>query len=357
MTITDFAEQLPASKTKPGREDFSNEKIMDLMETTSGNWDAAFWSSKYLRLHIKLLGNNIITATCDCGRTQNEDLCKHIIAMLYAIQHAKGLISEQDAFVISDPGLIGGASVKDRNEMTRYAKLIREAFAAAKDVSGHIYRHQTNQVLKVPEKLLAQAQRSLEEKKYTEAANIALTILETIPFCVRKMEYGNSSTTDILDTAREIIATIANDPSQKELIKRFRKHGMTLNTDDKNISVSSDATQPVKPISQKLYRPVSETNPGVSAKNMTPGKDSPALITALADAKKTGNAKKIEMYRQCILSERRNKNDKLGVREMALELFESNPTKDYLSLIKETYTQVEWDQVGFDFVEKVNGKK
>lgn len=89
MTLQDFENQIDSKILKRGKEYFNNEHVEFLEETKKGYWTANVSGTDEYTVEIQL-GNkdSIKKCFCDCPYDYG-DICKHIVAVLYAISEEK----------------------------------------------------------------------------------------------------------------------------------------------------------------------------------------------------------------------------------------------------------------------------
>lgn len=89
MTLQDFENQIDSKILKRGKEYFNNDCIEFLEETKKGYWTANVSGTDKYTVEIQLDSKeNIKKCFCDCPYDYG-DICKHIVAVLYAISEDK----------------------------------------------------------------------------------------------------------------------------------------------------------------------------------------------------------------------------------------------------------------------------
>lgn len=87
MTLQDFESQIDSVILKRGKEYFNNDYVEFLEEIKKGYWTANVSGTDEYTIEIQLgSNNNIKKCFCDCPY---GDICKHIVAVLYAISEDK----------------------------------------------------------------------------------------------------------------------------------------------------------------------------------------------------------------------------------------------------------------------------
>ena len=89
MTLQDFENQIDSKILKRGKEYFNNDCVEFLEETKKGYWTANVSGTDEYTVEIQLDSKeNIKKCFCDCPYDYG-DICKHIVAVLYAISEDK----------------------------------------------------------------------------------------------------------------------------------------------------------------------------------------------------------------------------------------------------------------------------
>jgi len=84
MTLQSFEQSLPKAQLEKGQRYFENGYISDLEEWDIGKWNAIVSGSEDYTVQVQLKKGSIQKCLCDCPH--DVDYCKHIIAVLYALQ-------------------------------------------------------------------------------------------------------------------------------------------------------------------------------------------------------------------------------------------------------------------------------
>lgn len=85
MTLQDFEIQIDSSIIKRGKEYFNNDQVAFLEETKKGHWVANVIGKEEYNVEIQIGSKNSIKKKlCDCPYDYG-DVCKHVVAVLYAI--------------------------------------------------------------------------------------------------------------------------------------------------------------------------------------------------------------------------------------------------------------------------------
>lgn len=89
MTLQDFENQIDSKILKRGKEYFNNDCVEFLEETKKGYWTANVSGTDEYTVEIQLDSKeNIKKCFCDCPYDYG-DICKHVVAVLYAISEDK----------------------------------------------------------------------------------------------------------------------------------------------------------------------------------------------------------------------------------------------------------------------------
>jgi hypothetical protein len=406
MKLQDFESHVPKAENRTGREYFSREKVLDLMETGPGKWTAGiFGRTKLMDISVTLKGDKIVSASCPCETFKPGTFCKHVIAMLYAMRHAKGMMSDFEAFAGCDPGSVAPSTpTADREEMGAYANEIRKSFSALRDVSGHIYRQQSGALVKVPNRLIKMAKAAYEQNDFRKATNIVIATLYAIRVNMEKVEHGFSLTNDETYECFELLGQIVEATrDNKKLQERIYEHAIDgardlsydvefyqsewltlliekdLIGDERKDKDMMDAINLVIERARKLKMPnavkqmagfkyqyyrnrfrikamqwVLDTYPELKGQapidyDSRQTKELPADIDALEkimmEAERKNDRKNYLYYRYNLIRLLVTQNNKEGIRRIVGPLYKRSQQPAWLTMIRDTYSSGEWESV------------
>jgi len=89
MTLQNFEKHQPDHELKKGHDYFRTGHVNRLKETAPGEWEARVRGRETYEVAIVLEGNEIADVDCDC--ILETPYCKHVLAVLYALQERLGL--------------------------------------------------------------------------------------------------------------------------------------------------------------------------------------------------------------------------------------------------------------------------
>lgn len=103
LSLKNFEQQVGRTLLEKGRNYYENGAVISLEETGIDHWQAEVEGTETYEADVRLKGNNITDYFCNCP--YEGDLCKHIVAVLFAIReetnkpgHKKERASEREAF-------------------------------------------------------------------------------------------------------------------------------------------------------------------------------------------------------------------------------------------------------------------
>src|SRR5882757_9950779 len=89
MTLQNFEKHQPDHELKKGHDYFRTGHVNRLKETAPGEWEARVRGRETYEVAVVLEGTVIADVDCDC--ILEIPYCKHVIAVLYALQERLGL--------------------------------------------------------------------------------------------------------------------------------------------------------------------------------------------------------------------------------------------------------------------------
>jgi uncharacterized Zn finger protein len=84
MNIYNFEEKAMRVALDKGRDYYQSGKVSSLQKHDNGSWTAIVHSSEDYHIKIKMNGDEIRSCICDCP--YSDKVCKHSIAVLFAIR-------------------------------------------------------------------------------------------------------------------------------------------------------------------------------------------------------------------------------------------------------------------------------
>lgn len=221
MTLQNFEKHQPDNELKKGHDYFRTGHVNRLKEAAPGEWEARVRGRETYEVSVVLKGTVIADVDCDC--ILDIPYCKHVIAVLYALQerllgipatppaakdntvtttisirhlpeeHLRGFLSSYsdieegfgkmiEAYVMAEEG---------EREKVLYEMRIRHAARMAAEKSGGIEQQNLPQVIKPVDALLKKAEQAMKEKNYNRATDIILAVIETVTELIPSMEQSN----------------------------------------------------------------------------------------------------------------------------------------------------------------------
>ena len=85
MKITDFEKNITQKILDKGHQYFLEQRVVDLEKIAPGMWMAQVHGSDTYLVEVDMKRNSIVEWDCDC-LYEHGPICKHVVAMFYAIQ-------------------------------------------------------------------------------------------------------------------------------------------------------------------------------------------------------------------------------------------------------------------------------
>lgn len=122
LTLQNFDNQISGSILDRGKQYYKAGAILEIEETNDGLWHAEVEGSEFYSVEIQVHKNNTI-GECLCDCPYDGDICKHVIAVLYAIREEKTIpIDAAKAKApkkLSFEGLLAKISLKEYKEFAK----------------------------------------------------------------------------------------------------------------------------------------------------------------------------------------------------------------------------------------------
>jgi len=251
LTLKNLKNQISDKIVQRGYAYFTDGLVDDLEETKSGNWQAFVEGSDIYHIKISLKNDAIENYSCDCPY-DGGPVCKHIVAVLYAIQgeindgveiiksenkkdnksnnkehSGKELfleilnkIKEEDLknFIkeysshnkeFKNMLLARFSTLSNKDGKEKYFQLVRNAIKSGKGRDGFIDYYTVSKVFNPIYELLNQAKKMVAELNYTDAFAIAQSVVEEVVPAMSEMDDSNGEAGGAVDEAFEIIHNIA----------------------------------------------------------------------------------------------------------------------------------------------------
>ncbi|HEX8315743.1 MAG TPA: SWIM zinc finger family protein, partial [Flavisolibacter sp.] len=89
LTIYNFPSSISPQQVKKGEDYFESGAVDEAIETTTGKWQAEVSGTEIYHIKIVLKDAAIVRTSCDCPH--DDPFCKHVVAVLFAIQNQLGM--------------------------------------------------------------------------------------------------------------------------------------------------------------------------------------------------------------------------------------------------------------------------
>ena len=212
MTLKNFRKNLKAYQLKKGLDYFKVGFVKGLRESKVGKWSANVTGSSNYRVHIQFQENTIEDCSCDCPH--DTEYCKHVIAVLYAIQERKDMPVKKNS-----------SKKKTNNNKGSFVSLI-ESIIHADNYSADRYgrRYNPRELNRQLDVLKRKAKNALASKKYVVATDIVFALIETIHPMHKNTDDSRDVAYDVVQDAFELLLEICESSIPVELRKRIFKH-------------------------------------------------------------------------------------------------------------------------------------
>lgn len=246
MTLHNFEKYIDATILERGCDYFENGYVDELEEIESGLWMAQVYGTENYTIGVRLGGNRINAWECNCPYDYGP-ICKHVVAVFYAINEALTIkkteikkkqkrgkakkksrveiifqkVTKEDlrSFIVDQFGtdyrfrnafIAYFAELLDEDDDQKYRSIIRNISRAAADRHGFIdYRAAhglTNQLYQ----LIDKAERLLDDNNLTESLSICKTLIEEIPGILQNMDDSDGGAGDIVYSSFEVLHEIVS---------------------------------------------------------------------------------------------------------------------------------------------------
>ncbi len=204
MTIKNFTDYLSKHELKKGKIIIAEKKVTKLKELEPDEWTAIVNGREPYEVDISLDDEDIIDVSCECIAHTEEEYCKHVIAVLFAIQEKEGLLKpvtgneletivnnlaiEELRFFLLEHAkkhqelkndLVMYQEIKEKEDknVNRYSTLINQFIEEVADGKA---TDKINALINTSSELLKKANKAYNEKKFLTAAEIALAHCKNI---------------------------------------------------------------------------------------------------------------------------------------------------------------------------------
>lgn len=243
MTLQNFENRIDPTILKRGKEYYKGRNIEFLEETEKGFWQADVVGSDSYVVEIKIKNHSEIEIySCDCPY-DHGDCCKHIVAVLYAIQNNKTSNITTGKTVtkskkMSFANLLESISLKEYQGFIAYYSTLKkdfktefELYFAEKDETLDIEKKYTDLIKKTIRKntnrgfidyqsskklakemdsLIDTVQTYLKKNNVRDALAVTKSIIKEVTKTVEYCDDSNGSIGEIIEDAIELLSEIAN---------------------------------------------------------------------------------------------------------------------------------------------------
>lgn len=244
MTLKDFEEHIDDVICGRGMDYFQQENVDNLEKVASGLWMAQVYGTETYNVEVRTNRTQIKAWDCTCPYDHGP-ICKHVVAVLYAIatelesrksnpkkvgkkkkpvskDKVKEILTKTDkkaleVFILSQFSAFGGlqnafvahfTELLDEDPETKYRTLVQNIYKAAKGRQGYIDYRGTKKLVNPLYQLVQKAERLLAEKNQRESLVIAKTLLEEVPVMMLHIDDSDGATGSLMDDAFEILCGI-----------------------------------------------------------------------------------------------------------------------------------------------------
>ena len=122
LTLQNFDNQISGSILDRGKQYYKAGAILEIEETNDGLWHAEVEGSEFYSVEIQIHKNNTI-GECSCDCPYDDGICKHVLAVLYAIREEKTIpivvAKAKASKKLSFEGLLAKISLKEYKEFAK----------------------------------------------------------------------------------------------------------------------------------------------------------------------------------------------------------------------------------------------
>lgn len=216
MQLSDFERKVETKITKRGRQYYEDGYVHHLEQINDNNWQAEVSGTEIYIVDIIMQEDTVTYTDCDCPY---ENLCKHIVAVLYEIKNQlqqqikqekrpslKELLNEQSKERLVELILTVGKKhpsfmkevelevTPQENEIVIAERVIRQHLKAGQDRNGFIKWGKTVKALKGIELIQERIDRHIDEGNLNVALDLALLCLQ---YGLEALECGDDSSGDL----------------------------------------------------------------------------------------------------------------------------------------------------------------
>lgn len=249
LTLKNFEAQIGSAILQRGKKYYDQGKVINLEETDGNVWEADVQGSEIYSVEIIInTGNKVSKYECDCP--YSDDLCKHVIAVLFALKDAKAAtdIKKKTAPVKAPfENLLQKITVKEYQDFIRkyargnkgfktefelyfsekddsidvekkYAGLIRKVISKHSD-RGFINYYASSKLANGLYGFYAKANDFIKQNNFNDAIAIARPMLKASMEVITESDDSNGDLGGLIDDAIGLFAVVADSPEAARALK------------------------------------------------------------------------------------------------------------------------------------------
>ena len=280
ISLQKFESQIDEIIVDRGLSYWENGNVIKLEQTGNGEFEAIVSGNEDYEVNIKVEDDNVEDFACNCPYDK-DPVCKHVVAVLFAIQNEKlnglketkpkktrqGKISQKQLLENQFENILTSL---DKNEMTgwirtwaekdekfrnyfiarfsgnkeiidieRYARILEKEISTAEDRYGFIDYYHAGDAAGEASQLLDNAEHSFKILGTAEIISVCFAVIKTVAPALNNSDDSNGEIGGALEQAVELVARTfrekdLSDPIKKELFELCLKYHNTDGMDIDN---------------------------------------------------------------------------------------------------------------------------
>lgn len=232
IPLSRFESAIDSVIVRRGEEYFCSGAVNGLKQLKTGEWIASVEGTEIYKVRIQLKGDSVYGHSCSCPYDLGS-VCKHVTAVLFALQKAVKLKSFEETFeqtiahmpredltaILTDyagrePGLMDYVSARrtikePSSDKEEYRQIICNAIDAVRGRHGYIGYWQASRAVNGAEMVLDKAQEFLVKQQPARALPIAECVLEEMVPLLQEADDSNGSIGDVIGGAFQVLSGCA----------------------------------------------------------------------------------------------------------------------------------------------------
>ena len=403
MTVRDFEDYELDKNIEKGNRYFRQERVMDLKKVNDEDWEASVRGRDMYEVIVTLDQEEIELTSCSCPVFTEEDNCKHVIAVFYAIREKMGLQPPAAIPAEQIEALLQLLPVDTLRsflaEQLEDNKKMRNAFQALGYEKLHTLPVEqfTKAITGDPAGILIAAKQQLQAAKeagkikdYSAVVSRCLAVLTVLPAAPENTGEKNKKIISLVQEAFYQLydlydasefddynsmrvyahaARLVQDPVYP--ISDYDPHWVDLlwqnveSENDKQVLSLLDAmlVTAVNKNNQEdlerletINRSYREIIGAVKTEKAKPVDKHPdyslakqTLLDAMEEALQKNDTGNYSIHRDALLQLMQQRSDVLGTRKIAEQCFKETREPRYYEILKDTYMKTEWEKVKAQF--------